>query len=325
MKIVHWTILNKSGMNRVAESCAAAERLLGHDAIVCNPQDPATFPVALDADVHVSHTHFPDELRARVTKPLKLAWVCHGTPEHIFQSAVEEGSKKSYGHSDGWMLTQHWLRTADAVITFWPRHQAIWQSLSDKGRKIHCVPLGVDKTFWKPTPTRGKFAGTPSVLTCENQHYIKWSLDLFMAWGPWIAPKIKGEPRLHHPYLPNDMHRWFFPLINRNDTSYYSHVSPIAFDHDTLRNAFCSTDFFLGLVRYGDFNRLCLEANAAGAKTISYAGNPYSDFWVTEGDQRTIAAELVKILNGEVEPRKKEIVPGTEDTAAAMIKIYESL
>jgi hypothetical protein len=325
MKIAHWTIRNNSGMARVAESCVASEKALGYDSILCNPQDASTFDAGLDADIHVSHTHFPDSMRKRVKKPLKIVWVCHGTPEHIFQGSVEEGAKKSYGHSDGWMLTQNWLRTADAIVTFWPRHQAIWQSLCDKGRAVHCIPLGVDKNFWKPLPTRGKFAGSPSVLTCENQHTIKWSLDLFMAWGPWIAPNVKGEARLHHPYLPNDMHRWFFPMVNRNGTSYWSHISPIAFDHDTLRNAFCSTDFFLGMVRYGDFNRLCLEANASGAKTISYAGNPYSDYWITEGDQRVFAAELVNILNGEVEPRKKEIVPDVSETAKAMIEIYKNL
>lgn len=312
-------------MARVAESMVASEKALGIESVFANPQDESTFEVGLDADVHISHTHFPDVMRKRVAKPLKLVWICHGTPEHIFQSAVEEGARKSYGHSDGWMLTQHWLRTADAIVTFWPRHQAILQSLCDKNTKVNCVPLGVDKSFWKPLATRGKFAGSPSVLTCENQHYIKWSLDLFLAWGPWVAPNVKGEVRLHHPYMPNDMHRWFFPLVNRNDSSYWSHISPIAFDHDTLRNAFCSVDFFIGLVQKGDFNRLCLEANACGTKSISYAGNPYSDFWLPEGDQRVMAEGLVKILNGEAEPRQKSIVPDVSETAAAMIKIYESL
>ncbi len=326
MKVAHWSIANKSGMARVAESFVAAEKALGLDSVLCNPQELTTFEPGLDADVHVSHTHFPDIMRKRVTKPLKLVWVSHGTPDHVFQSAVEEGSKKSYGHGDGWMLVQNWLRTADAMVTFWPRHQAIWQSLCDKGRTVHCVPLGVDKEFWKPVPTRGKFSGSPSVLSCDNQHYIKWSFDLFIAWGPWVAPNVKGEPRLHHPYLPNDMHRWFFPLVNRNGTGYFSHLSPISFAHDDLRNAFCSVDYFIGLVQKGDFNRLSLEAAAAGVKTISYAGNPFSDFWLPEGDQRIMAEGLVQILNGEVEPRKdKQNVPDIKTTAEAMVTIYESL
>ena len=357
MKTCHWTLFNKSGMNRVAESMVAAERALGHDAILANPQDAATYERSLDADVHISHTHFPDGLRARVTKPLRVVWVSHGTPEHVFQSAAEEGSRKSYGHADGWMLCQNWLRTADACVTFWPRHQAILQSLCDRGRVVHCVPLGVDKEFWKPQPTRGKFAGSPSVFTCENSHYMKWPLDLFIAW-PWVYPHLKGEAKLHATYLPNDQHRWFFPLVNRNGCSYGSYISPLAFDHNDLRNAFCSVDYFIGLVRYGDFNRLCLEANACGEvpgrarlpsspdipgesasniehrtlniehrtlKTISYAGNPYSDFWVPEGDQRVIAAELIKILNGEVEPRAKTPVPDQRETSEAMVKIYEGI
>jgi hypothetical protein len=88
---------------------------------------------------------------------------------------------------------------------------------------------------------------------------------------------------------------------------------------------FNSVDYFIGLVRYGDFNRISLEANATGVKTISYSGNPYSDFWVPEGDQREIAKVLVEILNGNVEPRKKDIVPDIEETAKGMVKIYERI
>jgi hypothetical protein len=102
----------------------------------------------MDADVHVVHTHFPQELRKKVAKPLKIAWVAHGTPDHVFQSSVEAGLGASYGHADPFMLMQYWLKNADARITFWPRHQWIYQRLVDKGSKVHHVPLGVDRAFW---------------------------------------------------------------------------------------------------------------------------------------------------------------------------------
>ncbi len=317
---------NRSGMNRVAETMVQAERALGIDAHLCNVQegDFTKFDHVLDADVHISHTHFPDPMRKKLTKKLKLVWVGHGTPEHVFYSAVESGATKQYGHGDGLMLMMNWLRIADARVTFWPRHQAIYQSMCDNGTKVHCVPLGVDKSFWKKMPTRGKYAGSPSVMTAENCHQIKWPLDLFMAW-PWVYPNVEGNACLHALYLPNDMHRWWFPLVNRNGCSYAAHISPLTLGHEDLRNAFNSVDYYCGLVRYGDFNRISLEANASGCKTISYRGNPYSDFWITEGDQRVIAQELTDILNGKVEPRKKEEVPDSSETAKAMISIYESI
>jgi len=324
MKTAHWTLKNGSGMFRVAESICEAEKKLGIDAVLCNPQDAADYEKALDADVHVSHTHFPDGLRKRVTKPLKIVWVGHGTPEHVFQSAVETGLNGGYGHADGWMLCQNWLRTADAIVTFWPRHQAIWKSLCDRNTLVDCLPLGVDKSFWRPMQSNGKFAGSPSVFTAENSHFIKWPLDLFLAW-PWVYPNLKGGAKLHCAYMPRDQHRWWFPLVNRNGTSYAGYLSHTAFDHNGLRNVFNSVDYFIGLVRYGDFNRISLEANATGVKTISYSGNPYSDFWVPEGDQREIAKVLVEILNGNVEPRKKDIVPDIEETAKGMVKIYERI
>lgn len=114
--------------------------------------------------------------------------------------------------------------------------------------------------------------------------------------------------------------------VNRNGCSYSAHLSPIAFDHEMLRNAFCSTDFFIGLVQKGDFNRLSIEAAASGAKTISYIGNPYADFWVPEGDQRMLAENLIEILNGRSAPRAdKQQVPDISETAKEMVKIYESL
>lgn len=81
-----------------------------------------------------------------------------------------------------------------------------------------------------------------------------------------------------------------------------------------------------GLVRYGDHNRLSLEANASGCKTISYKGNVYSSYWIDEGDQREMAKRLIAILKGEVEPRPdKREVADISITAQAMKEIYESI
>ena len=320
--------MNKSGMHRVAESCVEAEKKLGVDSVLANPMDEATW--IYDADINVSHTHLPDKVQTKHPWPFfepkkkekPYVWVSHGTPDHVFQSSVEQGTH--YGAADGWMLAQNWLRTAHACVTFWPRHHAIWQSMCDRGRKVDLVPLGVDKEFWQKVPTKGKYAGAPSILTCENAHYIKWPFDLMLIWD-WILEEFESA-KLHSLYLPNDTHRWFFSLVNRNGCSYGSYITSSVFDHDGLRNAYVSTDYYIGLVQKGDFNRISLEANASGARTISYKGNPYSWYHIQEGDQREIAKELRAILRGEVEPRKDRLeVPDISETAKAMIEIYNRL
>lgn len=329
MRVAHWSIGNKSGMNRVAESLVDAEKKLGVDAVWANPQDKETW--VYDADIHVSHTHLPELVSGskdpfpffeKKKKQTPVVWVSHGTPDHVFQNSFEQ-AQAGYGHHDGWMLVQNWLRVAHACVTFWDRHWQIWQSMCQRGRKVHCFPLGVDKEFWKPVESKGKYAGNPSIMTAENQHYIKWSWDLFVLY-PWIAEELT-EATLHQFYLPNDSHRWFFPLANSNGSSYRSHITSSALDHENLRNAFNSVDYYIGLVRYGDFNRISLEANASGCKTISYRGNPYSDFWIAEGDQREMAKELLAILKGEVEPRQKEPVVDISETAKSMIELYKTL
>lgn len=308
-------------MHRVAENITATERVLGLESvnIDCAAKSEQW---NLPADVHVVHTHLPDEIR--FTTKAKIVWVAHGTPDHVFQGSVEAGSGASYGHSDSLMLMQEWLRAADARVTFWDRHAWIYKSMVPRGTRVDLVPLGVDKAFWSSGVDRGKYAGSPSVFTAENCHYIKWPYDVLTCWRE-VYDALLGKAKLHAVYLPRDMHRWFFPLVNANGASYGSHISPITFAHEDLRNVFKSVDFVLGLVRYGDFNQLSLQANAAGAKTISYRGNPYADYWVTEGDQREIAKELIAILKGEVTPRDKTPVPDIAETASAMKAIYETL
>lgn len=327
MRVIHVSKYNGSGMHHVAASMVAAERAEGIDAHLINLDDgDDAWASFMDGDIYMPHTHMPDGLdRAlrRAGRPPKIVWIAHGTPEYMFQQSVEDGTHGHYGFSDALMLFQHWMRVSDARVTFWPRHQAIMQTMAQRGTTIHCVPMGIDHSFWVNGVSGGKYAGNPSVWSSENSQYIKWAYDLVTLW-PWVYPELEGAS-LHLNYLPRDQHRWFAPWLNANGAGYGMHWSDRVFQAAELRNIFKSIDFFIGLVRYGDFNRLSHEANVAGVKTISYVGNPHSDFWVPEGDQRIIAKELVRIFKGEVEPRQKQPVPDISETAIAMKAIYEGV
>jgi hypothetical protein len=298
------------------------ERALGHDSHLCDPGNASTWETAAGADVHVAHTHFPEEMRRRFPSE-KVVFVAHGTPEHVMDMSVSAATAPGYGPPDGWMLLRNWLRIADAVVTYWPRHAAFYQSMAHKGRVIHTVPMGVDRNFWAGGQTKGKYAGTPSVWTSENPHNIKWPLDLLIAW-PWVLEQIPAA-KLHAHYIVQGLHRFFIDLANSNGAAYGSYLSGATYKHEVLRDMWQGFDFFVGLVRYGDFNCLGMQANAAGVKSISYRGNPYSDYWVTEGDQRELAKELVEIFVGNTPARVKEPVPDLLETARAMVTIYESI
>ena len=129
---------------------------------------------------------------------------------------------------------------------------------------------------------------------------------------------------MHATYVPTDQHRYWFPLINRNGTSYGAHVSPLIWQHDELRSILKSVDFYCNLVRYGDFNHMGLQA-ALCTKVISYRGNPFSDFWINEGDQRGMAEDLLAIFRGEVKPRVKSPIPTLEEMGHAVKGIYEQV
>lgn len=320
-------MFNNSGMNNVAVTMQAAEKALGLDSHIANPfeeKQDVLIEKFRDFDIHVSHTYFPEWFKRIITKKdWKLVWLGHGTPEYIFYDSYYQDTNK-HGINDGMMLNQYYLSHSDAIVTHWPRHAAIYKTMVDKKTPVHLVPMGIDLDFWKPQPTLGKFAGDPSILWSENTHIIKLPYDLILAW-PWVYPKVKGNALLHLTRFSMDLHRWLFPLVNRNGSSYACHISTSMWDAAGLRNTFNSIDYQIGLVWKGDFNRTTLEASACGCKTISYAGNPYSDFWIPEGDQRVIADHLVRILNKEVEPRKDKVpVLDAISAARSMKEVYES-
>jgi len=317
MRIVHWTLTNGSGMNMVAVDMSEGEKALGHDSVVLSSFNSAEWPKGMGADIHVSHSHVPDPVRKAGGK---LVWVGHGTPEHCFEITSQEMTYKGYAPSDTMALVGWWLQHADAIVTFWPRHAHIWSTMCDKRTIVDCVPLGVNKEFWKPN-SRGKFVGAPSVFSTENCHRIKWPLDLIIMWG-WVTDELPNA-QLHINYLPRDQHRYWFPLMYRTGASFKSYVSGNSFGKEDLRNAFSSVDYVTSFVQYGDFNRITLEAKACGAKLISWAGNPYADYWILEGNQILQKEQMIKILKGEVQAREVEQVPDILDTAKAMIEIYE--
>lgn len=324
LKICHWSSFNQSGMHKVAETLMKAERKIGLDSYLINVQEVPSeqWDRYADADVHVPHTHFPNEMKKRLTKPFKMVFIPHGVPEYILNSAFEE-TKRGYGHSDPLMLYMHWMKVADAIVTFWPRHQAIIKSMCDKNTPVLLSPMGLDIDFWKAARSRGKFAGNPSVMTCENSHSIKWGYDLFVCWS-WIYDVIP-DACLHANYLPQDQHRVWMPLLDRNGCGYGAFISPLTWTHEELRHVLNSVDFYWNGVRYGDFNRMGMEANLSGTKVISYRGNPYSHFWITEGDQREMAKEFIEIFKGEREPRTPEPIPSDVEMAQFFKGVYESI
>lgn len=311
-------------MARQAEACVRGEQILGHDAELIDVDQPATWEGAEVADVHVCHTHFPENFRERISKPYRVVFVPHGTPEHVVEMTVAQYEKPGYAPADGWMLLRHWLREADAVVTFWERHAAIYQAMVPKERKIHFAPMGVDREFWAGGAAAGKYAGEPAVWTSENQHRIKWSLDVLLAWPELI--RLVPRATLHCHYIPWPLHRIFVDLANSNGAAYRAYLSASTYTHDQLRSIWKGFDFFLSPVRYGDHNQLFMQAAASGPRTISYTGNQYADYWIPEGDQRQVALALAAIFKGDVAPREQKLpVPSLTDTSSAMVAVYEGL
>lgn len=326
MKITHWCKPNGSGMYAVALMLVAGETNLGIISRVEDPFAPVSDEIlkAIEGtNVHVVHTHIPNKWLYDSKTP-KL-FVSHATPEVMFTSALREAERAAYGHSDPLMLLMWWLQHADAVVSLVERHQQILLQMSDRGRQIYYVPLGVDTSFWKPVPSAGKYDGTPSLFSAENQYEIKSHLDTFLALPTIVSHSDLHATKFHAIYVPTDQSRVLFPLADRCGAAFSAHISAKRFGPEDLRNAFCSIDFYLNLVRYGDPSLTGLQARACGVPLISYAGNPYADYWVSEGDQRVMAVKLIDILTKTVEPRTVSLVPTATSMVGKFVEIYREL
>jgi hypothetical protein len=319
VKVAHWTFLNGSGLSNMAVDICSTEALLGSESVLCNTADTSTWGLGMDADIHVVHSHIPDSLSFDKSK--KLVVVEHGSPEHVFEKSVTDGLKGNYGPSDSLAMLGFFLKRADAVVSFWPRQSAIWENMTNA--KVYTIPMGVDKEFWKPVQKQNLLTGNPAILTGENCHTCKWPLDLMIMW-PNIV-KMIPEARVHFINIPYDQHMWWVPLSYMTGTRYTTYMTATKLGKENLRNFFCASNFYYSPVQYGDHNRVCLEAAACGAKVISYKGNQYSHYWITEGDQREQTKELLDILSGNVTERKPLDVPAIEYTASLMIELYKEL
>lgn len=332
MKVIHWSMLNRSGMHHVAASMAKAELTLGVETLLLDPFDKQQlrWEEALDADVHVNHTHIPARIgtasfKRSCTKPYRVVFPVHGTPELVLENSIKDAEGNGYGAGTSYAHHQIGMQTADAILTFWSRHQALYQLATDKHTIVDLIPMGIDVPYWQAGVCQGKYQGNPSFFNCDNAYAFKWALEIIRVW-PWIFDGLDEEACLHVAYLPTLVHRFAELLAARNGSFRGAVIGNWSYDHNNLRNIFKSVDYYISPVRYGDHNRVSLEAAAAGTKLISYPGNIYADFWMPEGDQREVAKALIAIGKGEVAPRADKMpVPTEQEMAEATINVYERI
>lgn len=329
MKVIHWSLGNGSGLANLVGDLMEKERELGLDSSICITMPPPGLTVEeqierqrlmdnMEADIHVAHSHVPDNILLKLKAP--VVYVQHGTPEHIALGALDYAANRAV-EGDSLSMTYCIAKWAKAIVSFHERHVAILKKLTQT--PVYHVPMGVDKAFWQIPSKKEKMPGRPSLLYAENAHVIKWPFDLLVAWS-FIMERVP-DARLHIIKLPLDQHRVWFPLATQLGAIYTAYMTNINLSQKDLRGLFGATDYMISPVQKGDFNRLSLEAAAAGCKVISYRGNPYATYWITEGDQRVIADEIVDIFEGKAEPRTPQAVPDIEETANGFKQIYEKV
>jgi hypothetical protein len=297
---------------------AKADADIGLESVICDQNNPSTWEQGMDADVHVVHSHLPDKITFK--KGTKMVIIQHGSPEHVFEISVQQGAAGVYAAGDSFALSAFMLKKADAVVTFWPRHAAIFETMTDK--PVFCIPMGIKNDFWTKQEI-APLSGSPALFTAENMHNCKWPIDMFYLWPHLI--EALPDARLHVVNIPLNQQNWWWPLSYMNGCRYTMFMTGMRFDAATLRNYLSAAPYYYSPVRYGDHNRMSLEAAACGSKVISFEGNEYAHYWVREGDGRRQTEDLIAILSGKVPERQALPVPDISDTATAMLRVYKEI
>lgn len=303
----------------MAVEMAKEDQKNGLTVAMCDTTSKDTWGMGMDADIHVVHSHVPDEIAYDRQK--KIITVQHGSPEYIFESSVADGIKLPYGASNPFAMNSFYMTRSNALVTFWDRQAKIWETMTDK--PVYCIPMGVDREFWTSQGNKNCLNGAPAIFTAENCHTCKWPLDMFIMW-PKLVERFT-EARLHAIHIPMDQHRWWLPLSYMNGSQYTAFISPARLSHPVLRDFLSSAHYYYSPVTYGDHNRMCLEAASCGTKIISFRGNQYAHYWITEGNQWDQLEEWTNILTGETPAREPETVPDIKDTGVAMLHVYKEI
>lgn len=150
MRILHSAIVTprRCGLYETTRELVAAERALGHDAFIVDPQDtdlrldrgvpilPRDKCLLRPPDVIVEHSGLTPEMR-KAGAP--LIHVRHGRPHSTFCLDEKLGIFR--------YLCKHG-RDYDAVVTFWPEHQDFWARITR--REVDCISPPVDLAAWTP-------------------------------------------------------------------------------------------------------------------------------------------------------------------------------
>jgi len=166
MRIAHSAIATprRCGLYETTRELVAAERALGADARIVNP-DPQDehaedsdrgVPIAdmewgVNADVIVNHSGFDRTPLTETEQP--VIHVAHGRPLSTFMG---ERAGKAPGLT--WQTQRRRKDRYRAAVTFWPEYlpylENIWAP-----KPVHCVPPCVDLGYWQPGTSDYGFHG----------------------------------------------------------------------------------------------------------------------------------------------------------------------
>lgn len=170
MKLAHSLVITPglAGLYTSAKEIILAERELGHDAFVVEPEGASKGMTDIDvplgdldeADVIIDHSGCD---KAMLESGLPIVHVRHGRPLSSFL-IEHNGGTKIYSHlrtigSDGRYV---------AIVTMWQEHVGYWESLT--GRTIDVIPAPVDLEHYSPdgpTHTFGKHRGRRNYVVAD--------------------------------------------------------------------------------------------------------------------------------------------------------------
>jgi glycosyltransferase involved in cell wall biosynthesis len=204
MKLAHFAIAtpHRCGLYETTRELVAAERLLGHDARICDPAPNedgrgvkeidrgvpiADMGWAVQADLVVSHSGHDTTPVSKTKQP--IVHVAHGRPLSTFMG---ERDGKALGLT--YQTQRKQIDRYKGAVTFWPEYEPYLRNIWAP-KPVWVVPPSVDLMYWKPGETKYDFQGRkgnynvimtdPWSRTDVSPYHTIHAFALFQKMFPW--------------------------------------------------------------------------------------------------------------------------------------------
>jgi len=297
MRIVHWGNWGPrvSGMYESIKDQIKYERReglesdlgLAHDKTISEDQiddgwlRPRPWEDAKNADIHVLHSKFPDELKEHLKTKKRIA-VLHGPTEHMmFKEWTKGGGDLNLHINLLWEM--------DATVCINTHEYDIMKLYDEKVGRCHYIPNSIDlERFDNVIPW--EYEQHPAIISCDTPRIEK--LPSHIIWAmPYIQEKLPNARLNIFSLLLEPIGQWRNYFCRSHGRKLEKSCENIQLANRNLKPFQAGADIGFNNNYSGIASRVTMELMALGVPVVSYNGD-YTKYHARIFDLHSIAEQI---------------------------------